>query len=164
MIRSLENYNPNRGKYNIQKTNTLLNAIEFYKGRKMIIIAFENDIFPLTHKCPSGMDDSKKYEMNSSEFMPEKKESSISLASPSFQHDKWTKKERQKNEMNSVSEFSKPIIGKKNIKQELFKKHFRFQSPIDMLMDVCKKNNKHKLLVNLIKNGLIDLRNEIESR
>ena len=66
--------------------------------------------------------------------------------------------------MNSVSEFSKPIIGKKNIKQELFKKHFRFQSPIDMLMDVCKKNNKHKLLVNLIKNGLIDLRNEIESR
>ena len=96
--------------------------------------------------------------------MPEKKESSISLASPSFQHDKWKKKERQKNEMNSVSEFSKPIIGKKNIKQELFKKHFRFQSPIDMLMDVCKKNNKHKLLVNLIKNGLIDLRNEIESR
>ena len=50
MIRSLENYNPNRGKYNIQKTNTLLNAREFYKGRKMIIIAFENG------KCPSGMD------------------------------------------------------------------------------------------------------------
>ena len=90
MIRSLENYNPNRGKYNIQKTNTLLNAREFYKGRKMIIIAFENG------KCPSGMDNSKKYEINSSEFMPEKKESSISLASPSFQHDKWTKKESQK--------------------------------------------------------------------
>ena len=65
--------------------------------------------------------------------------------------------------MNSVSEFSKPIIGKKNIKQELFKKHFKFQSPIDMLMDVCEKH-KHKLLVNLIKNGLIDLRNEIESK
>ena len=73
MIRSLENYNPNRGNYKIQKTSTLLNAREFYKGRKMIIIEFENGIFSLPRKYPSGMDDWKEDEMNSSEFMPEEK-------------------------------------------------------------------------------------------
>ena len=47
MIKRLENYNPCSEKYKTQKTSTLLNGKEFYKGRKMILIVFENDIFPL---------------------------------------------------------------------------------------------------------------------
>ena len=47
MIRSLKNYNPRRKKYKTQKTSTLLNTKELYKGRRMIVIAFENGTFPL---------------------------------------------------------------------------------------------------------------------
>ena len=48
MIRTLENYNGTSEKYKTEKTSTLLNAKQFYKGREMILIAFENDIFLLT--------------------------------------------------------------------------------------------------------------------
>ena len=41
MIRRLENYNANKEKSKTQKTTRLLNEKEFYKGRKMILIAFE---------------------------------------------------------------------------------------------------------------------------
>ena len=47
MIRKLENYNGTSEKYKTEKTSTLLNAKQFYKGREMILIAFENDIFLL---------------------------------------------------------------------------------------------------------------------
>ena len=102
MIRSSENYNPNRDKYKVQKTRTLLNAIDFYKGRKMFLIAFENGIFPLPLQYPSGMDEWKE------EW---KKESSISLPSPFFQHEEWAKKERPK---NALSELNKLIIKEEN--------------------------------------------------
>ena len=47
MIKRLENYNSNSEKYKTQKISTLRNATEFYKVRKMILIAFKNDLFPL---------------------------------------------------------------------------------------------------------------------
>ena len=46
VITRLEDYNPKKEKYKTQKTSTFLNAREFYKGRKMIVIAFEN-VIPL---------------------------------------------------------------------------------------------------------------------
>ena len=36
----------------------------------MILIAFENGIFPLPKQYPSNMDDWKEDEMDSSEFLP----------------------------------------------------------------------------------------------
>ena len=57
MNKRLENYNPNSEKYKAQKTSILLNAISFDKERKMILIALENDIFPLPKQYPSDMDD-----------------------------------------------------------------------------------------------------------
>ena len=71
MIKRLENYNPCSEKYKTQKTSTLLNGKEFYKGRKMIHIVFENDIFPLPKRYPSVMDNWKEDEMDSSQFLPE---------------------------------------------------------------------------------------------
>ena len=47
MTWKLENYNPNKEKYNTQRTSTPFRAREFYIGRKMIHIAFENGIFLL---------------------------------------------------------------------------------------------------------------------
>ena len=64
MIRKLEYYRPSGEKYKIQ-TSTLLNAKEFYKGRKMILITFENGIFPFPKQYPSESD-WKEDEMDSS--------------------------------------------------------------------------------------------------
>ena len=79
IIRKLDNYNANSEKYKTQKTNTLPNAREFYKERKMILIAFENDVCPLPKQYPSCMDDWDGDDMNSSLFLPENDESSTLL-------------------------------------------------------------------------------------
>ena len=68
-IRKLDDYKPSTEKYKSQKTSTLSNAREFYKGRKIIIIAFENGIFPL-HKQYQSESDWTEDEMDSSEFLP----------------------------------------------------------------------------------------------
>ena len=60
MIRRLEYYNLNREKYKIEKANTLHNVREFYKGRRMIIAAFENGVFPLPKQYSSGMHEWKE--------------------------------------------------------------------------------------------------------
>ena len=73
MIRSLVKYNTNIEKYKIHKINTLLNAREFYKRRKMTNIALENGIFPIPRQYQSRMDGWKEDELDSSEFMPEEK-------------------------------------------------------------------------------------------
>ena len=47
-ITRLEYYNPKT-----QKESVLPNVREFYKGRKMVLIAFENNVFPLPKQYPS---------------------------------------------------------------------------------------------------------------
>ena len=47
MFEDFINYNPVKDKYKKQKTNILLNANEFYIGRREILIAFEENMFPL---------------------------------------------------------------------------------------------------------------------
>ena len=86
MIRKLEYYRPSGEKYKIQ-TSTLLNAKEFYKGRKMILITFENGIFPFPKQYPSESD-WKEDEMDSSEFLPRGPDTLL----PSFQHKEKTTK------------------------------------------------------------------------
>ena len=51
-----------------------------------------------------------------------------------------------------------------NINSELFQKHFKFQRLSDTLKAVYTTNDKNKnnRLVNVIKSGLSDLKNEIE--
>ena len=148
MLKKLEEYSPKEVKYKTQKTNTLLNAREFYKGRKMIITAFQNGTFPLPTQYPSDTDNCKPDEMDSQEFQPSKKER------PEKERPKYT-----------VSEINKLTIGeKKNITDELFQKHFKQEKPVDMLKDVCKTKNtdENGELVNLINSGLIGLMDETE--
>ena len=47
MLERFIDYNPIKDVYKNQKTIILLNASEFYKGRKQILIAFEENMFPL---------------------------------------------------------------------------------------------------------------------
>ena len=96
MIKRLHNDNPNSEKYKTQKTGTLLNAKEFYNGRKMILIAFENDIFPLPKQYSSDMDDWEEDEIDSLQFLPKKSDTSL----PSFQRKEKIKKEIPKNIAN----------------------------------------------------------------
>ena len=95
MIRKLEYYRPSGEKYKIQ-TSTLLNAKEFYKGRKMILITFENGIFPFPKQYPSESD-WKEDEVDSSEFLPRGPDTLLT----SFQHkEKTTKIVNKEKELN----------------------------------------------------------------
>ena len=47
MLESFIDYNPIKNVYKNKKTNVLLNAREFYKGRRKVLIAFEENMFPL---------------------------------------------------------------------------------------------------------------------
>ena len=53
----------------------------------------------------------------------------------------------------------------KDINSELFQEYFRYQKPSDMLRDLYKINDKYKSkdLVNVIKSGLIDFKNETKN-
>ena len=47
MLEDFINYNPVKDTYKNQKANVNLNAREFYKGRREILIAFEENMFPV---------------------------------------------------------------------------------------------------------------------
>ena len=62
-----------------------------------------------------------------------------------------------------MNEITKYIINKEtDFNEELFKEHFKFQRPSDMLMYLNKENDKKKNneLVNMINSGLKDLKEE----
>ena len=72
-------------------------------------------------------------------------------------------KNQTKDDMSNFNDW----VNKKEtgINCELFEKHFKFQRPSDMLKSVYKTNDKknNNKLVNIIKSGLSDLKNEIEN-
>ena len=60
---------------------------------------------------------------------------------------------------------NKHIINEEtNINEEVFKKHFNFQKPSDMLMYLNERNDKEKNneLVKIFNSGLEDLKEEIK--
>ena len=65
-------------KFKAQRESTLLNAKEFYKGRRMILSAFENGAFSLPRQYSSGMHGWKQDEMNPLYILPD--EYRLSLA------------------------------------------------------------------------------------
>ena len=91
--------------------------------------------------------------------MAEQNESRIPL--PSFQHEEWTKTKTRK---TALSELYKLIIKEeKSINKELFREHFRYQSLTDMLKNLysTKNTERNKIQEDLVKSGLINLKNEI---
>ena len=75
------------------------------------------------------------------------------------------RRQKRGDEKNTVNEFNKQIVEKdKSINKKLFKKYFRFQSLVDMQKHLYKtKNTEENIeLVNKIKSGLSDLKDEIK--
>ena len=67
-------------------------------------------------------------------------------------------------EVRREEKFSKNIVKKENINNELIKKHFNFQSPSVMLKSLKDINDieKNNELVSVIVSGLKDLKKEIK--
>ena len=73
--------------------------------------------------------------------------------------------EKQKPTKDDAIALNKQIIDEETgLNEELFKKHFNFQGPNDMLRYLNKTNDieKNNKLVNTINSGLKDLKEEIE--
>ena len=65
------NYNSIKNTYKSKKVNTLLNAREFYKGRRELLIAFEENIFPLHKPYVFGKNEWKEKDIPGNEkYMP----------------------------------------------------------------------------------------------
>ena len=69
------------------------------------------------------------------------------------------------NEKTDFDELNEPIIEEETeINKELFKNYFEFQKLTEILKNLSNLNdkNKNKQLVDMIRSGLIDLKNEIK--
>ena len=63
-------YNPVKTLYKNQKANILLNAKEFYKGKKEVLIAFEENLFPLPKPYVFGENEWKEKDLGNKKLMP----------------------------------------------------------------------------------------------
>ena len=71
MLESFIDYNSIKNIYKSKKVNTLLNARELCKGRREILIAFEEDMFPLPKLYVFGENEWKERDIPDNEkFMP----------------------------------------------------------------------------------------------
>ena len=71
----------------------------------------------------------------------------------------------KKTTKEDVSNFNEQVNEKeRNRNSEIFQRHFKFQRPSDTLKSLYRTNDKsnNSKLVNMLKSGLSDLKNEIE--
>ena len=134
VLHVLKNYSPKHDKYVTLKNNLLDNASKFYEGREKIIEGFKNGVFSFYYN--RDHEERMKFE---EEEEKEKEE-----------------EEKTKFNVNKLNEW----VNKEetSINTELFKKHFNFQGPSDMLKCLYQANDKEKNneLVNIVDSGLKD--------
>ena len=70
MLEDFINYNAVKDTYKNQKANVNLNAREFYKGRREILIAFEENMFPLPKPYVFGENEWKEKDLGNKKLMP----------------------------------------------------------------------------------------------
>ena len=70
MLEDFINYNAVKDTYKNQKANVNLNAREFYKGRREILIAFEENMFPLPKPYVFGENEWKERDLSNEKLMP----------------------------------------------------------------------------------------------
>ena len=108
MLESFIDYNPVKNVYKNQINNILLNAKEFYNRRKEVLIAFEENMFPLPKPYVFWENEWKERDLRKEEFMPK-------ILKRSF-----------------LSELGYIPLSEK--KDELLNKHFKFEN-IDELLE-----------------------------
>ena len=131
------NYNPKNKRKIKEKNGTLQSAKKLFHIREQIIKAFKRGIFPYIDRI--------KVEKESDEKLDEKSE--------------------EESEELDENKFYKNIDDEsKDISYELFKKHFNFVAPAVLAKTLFKTKDKKKNndLVNEIKSGLRDLKDQIE--
>ena len=69
MLERFIGYNPVKDEYKIKKCDILLNANEFYKGRREIVIAFAENMFPLPKSYVPGENEWKERDVGNKRFM-----------------------------------------------------------------------------------------------
>ena len=168
-INKLDDYRAEKEKFKTQKDKVLPNVKEFYKGRKVILMAFENDAFPLAKQYPVKDSDHgwREDELDSPYIIPEKTDKLI----PSLKRKKTkTKKEKvleevAKSNYETYNDLDKLVDkAEKYLDSDLIQKDFNFNTLGDMLNYLFKKKDscKNPVRVSLIKAGLRDLKNEIK--
>ena len=70
VLERIIDYNPVKTLYKNQKANILLNAKEFYKGKKEVLIAFEENLFPLPKPYVFGENEWKEKDLGNKKLMP----------------------------------------------------------------------------------------------
>ena len=132
---------PKDNKY-IEAKNNLVNNVEnFYNGREKIIEGFKNGAFPFYY------DERHEHQMKAQREIEEEEQ---------------TKQDKKLLDPDEVIEW---MINRERapINNELFKKHFKIQKPIDMykVLRGTKDKEKNSKLVNMFNSPLKDLKKEI---
>ena len=70
VLENFINYNPVKDNYKNQRFIILPNIKEFYKGRREVLIGFEENIFLLPKPCVFGKNEWKEKDFDREEFMP----------------------------------------------------------------------------------------------
>ena len=135
-----------RAKKYIEEKNSLLNNVKnFYKGREKIIEGFKKGIFLL--KSDDDDDDDDEDDDDDDNYDSGQQQAS---------------KRSTKHDVNAFNE----QINKEEavINKDLFKKHFNFQRPSDLLKYLYKTNDREEnnKLLSVINSRLQDLKEEIK--
>ena len=117
--------------YKNQKIIILLNAKGFYKGRKEVLIAFEENMLPLPKPIVFGKNERKERHLRKEEFMPEAPKK-IFLSELGYT----------------------PLSQKEN---ELLNKHFKFEDSNELVeaFNNTETKKEYKELFNRISNRAI---------
>ena len=142
LIDKLEKYKPLKPDYNKRRDNLLINATRFYDGRKIIVNAFRNKIFPIV---PSDFASDGDVGLRTDSPSSSPTLSSSFSSDPDI-FDKFIK------EMDDV------------LDSNIIRKYFYYDSMSDLLKTLNTSRGKilHKTQINAIKNGQEDLKNDIE--
>ena len=154
MLESFIDYNPFKDVYKNQKTNILLNAREFYTGRKEVLIPFEENMFPLPKPYVFGENEWKEKYLGNEKLMPKTFKSSFLEESNQIP---LSEKENElcdrdfgyKNIDESVLAFNNTKTDEE--RDELFDKIVNKLSALNKLLKIVSNETEKKRIDNVIK-------------
>ena len=135
-----------RAKKYIEEKNSLLNNVKnFYEGREKIIEGFKKGIFLLKSDDDDDDDDDEDDDDDN--------------------YDSGQQQASKRSTKHDVNAFNEQINKEEaDINKDLFKKHFNFQRPSDLLKYLYKTNDREEnnKLLSVINSRLQDLKEEIK--
>ena len=161
-IRKIENmlerfidYSPIKDMYKSKNINTLSNVREFYKGRREILIAFEENIFPLPKLHLFGKNEWKERDIpNNEKYMP--KTFNFSFLEKNNQTEFSEKENELLDRDFGCKNIDKVMVAFNNIKtdeelDELFDKIVNKLSTLKKLLKIVSNKTEKKRINNVIK-------------